>query len=124
MGFCIGGHLALRAALDKRCKAGVCCYPTGVHNGKLGKDDDSGTLARMPEIGGELRLYFGDIDPHVPEASRVAIAKGLEAAGVRHVISTVPGEHAFMRDEGARYDAEGADRVYAESVAFFRQILG
>jgi carboxymethylenebutenolidase len=101
----------------------VCCYPTGVHNGKLGKDEDSRTIARMVEIKGELRLYFGETDPHVPAASREAIAAGLSAAGVRHVISTVPGEHAFMRDEGARYDAEGADRVYAEAVAFFKQAL-
>ena len=45
IGFCIGGHLALRAALDPRCRAAVCAYPTGVHNGDLGADPDAGTLA-------------------------------------------------------------------------------
>ena len=37
IGFCIGGHLALRAALDPRCRAMVGAYPTGVHDGKLGR---------------------------------------------------------------------------------------
>lgn len=123
MGFCIGGHLAFRAALDKRCRATVCCYPTGVHNGKLGKDADAGTLARLGEIAGEVRVYFGDVDPHVPAMGRDVIAKALSDAKVRHAITTVPGEHAFMRDEGARYDAEGADQVYSEAVAFFRASL-
>ena len=54
MGFCIGGHLAWRGALDPRVKAAVCCYPTGVHNGKLGKDADAGTLARFKEIKAEM----------------------------------------------------------------------
>jgi carboxymethylenebutenolidase len=27
IGFCIGGDLALRAALDPRCRAAVCAYP-------------------------------------------------------------------------------------------------
>jgi carboxymethylenebutenolidase len=50
IGFCIGGHLALRAALDPRCRAMACAYPTGVHDGKLGADADAGTLARLAEI--------------------------------------------------------------------------
>lgn len=34
-----------------------------------------------------------------------------------------PGEHAFMRDEGARYDPEMADRVFAEAIALYRRAL-
>ncbi len=37
MGFCIGGHLAFRAAFQSTIKAAVCCYPTVIHCGKLGK---------------------------------------------------------------------------------------
>src|ERR1700722_305228 len=58
IGFSIGGHLALRAALDPRCRAAVCAYPTGVHNGDLGADRDAGTLARLPQIKAELLLVF------------------------------------------------------------------
>ena len=35
IGFCIGGHLAFRAAFQSQVKATVCCYPTGIHNGEF-----------------------------------------------------------------------------------------
>ena len=38
VGFCLGGHLAFRAAFDPRVAATVCFYPTGLHNGALGSD--------------------------------------------------------------------------------------
>src|ERR1041385_7142926 len=41
-GFCIGGHLAFRAALQSDVKATACFYGTGIHNGKLGQDADAG----------------------------------------------------------------------------------
>ncbi len=124
MGFCIGGHLSFRAALDPRVKAAVCCYPTGVHSGKLGKDADAGTLARIPEIRGEMLIVFGDIDPHVPKDGRDAVTGALTRAGVSHRVMMVPGEHAFMRDEGPRYDSQQADHVWAEAVAMFHRVLG
>ena len=41
-GFCIGGHLAFRAAFDPRVAATVCFYPTGLQDGALGADADAG----------------------------------------------------------------------------------
>src|SRR5580658_1426743 len=41
MGFCIGGHLAFRAALEPAVLAAVCFYGTGIHDGKLGLDADA-----------------------------------------------------------------------------------
>src|SRR5262249_29931357 len=55
-GFCIGGHLAFRAALQKDVKATVCFYGTGIHNGKLGSDADAGSLQQAGEIRGQLLL--------------------------------------------------------------------
>jgi carboxymethylenebutenolidase len=123
MGFCIGGHLAWRAALQPDVKAAVCCYPTGVHSGKLGKDADAGTLARIPEIKGEMLIVFGEVDPHVPKEGREILINALAKSGVKHRILTVPGEHAFMRDEGPRYDAAAADQVWAEAVGMFKRAL-
>jgi carboxymethylenebutenolidase len=123
IGFCIGGHLALRSALDPRCRAAACAYPTGVHDGALGADPDAGTLARLAEIKGELLLVFGDVDPHVPKPARQAIHSALQASGVRHRYLELPGEHAFMRDEGARYDPEMADRVFVEAIALYRRVF-
>lgn len=123
MGFCIGGHLAMRAALQNEVRAGVCCYPTGVHNGKLGSDSDAGTLGRLGEIKGELLVVFGSGDPHVPSNAREQIRQGLEAGGVKQRVLEFPGEHAFMRDEGNRYDSASADQVWAEAVALFQRTL-
>src|ERR671933_1025369 len=98
-GFCIGGHLAFRAALQGDVRATVCFYPTGVHDGKLGKDADAGTLARAREIRGELLLVFGESDPHVPVEAREKIVAALGDAGVRFDVKLYTAEHAFMRDE-------------------------
>src|SRR6266700_4527850 len=67
VGFCIGGHLAFRAAFQPDVRATVCFYGTGIHNGKLGKDADCKSLERVNEIQGKLRLIFGSLDPHIPE---------------------------------------------------------
>lgn len=123
MGFCIGGHLAFRAALDPRVRAAVCCYPTGLHDGKVGSDADAGSLARAGEISGRLLVVFGETDPHVPEEGRWKVAEALVAGGDRHRVALYPGEHAFMRDEGSRFDPEASDAVWQEAIDLFRSTL-
>ena len=66
---------------------------------------------------------FGDADPHVPAAGREQIAKALAPLGPRLRIETYAAEHAFMRDEGARYDAEACDAVWRDAVAFFQRVF-
>jgi len=121
-GFCIGGHLAFRAALQPDVRATVCFYPTGVHTGKLGKDEDAGTLQRFGEIRGELLLVFGESDPHIPEDGRIKIEQALKNAGRRYGIQLFPGEHAFMRDEGPRFDPESTDLAFHEAITFLRRL--
>ena len=119
-GFCIGGHLAFRAALQPDVKATVCFYATGVHNGKLGRDDDAGTLQRAGEIRGRMLLVWGTQDPHIPEAGRLAIEATLRAGGATFEQRHYEAEHAFMRDEGPRFDPAATDAAFAEAVAFFK----
>jgi carboxymethylenebutenolidase len=120
-GFCLGGHLAFRAALDPRVSATVCFYPTGLHNGALGADP-ADSLARAGEVRGRLMLVFGSRDPHVPAPARLQTIGALYAAGLDdlevHVFAG--GEHAFMRDVGARHDPVLTDLAFAEAVSFFR----
>jgi len=122
-GFCIGGHLAFRAALQPDVRGTVCFYPTGVHNGKLGQDADAGTFECFNEIAGEMLIVFGSLDPHIPEEGRAKIVSGLQQAGIRFDVKLYPAEHAFMRDEGPRYDAEAMDQAWAEMISFFRRIF-
>lgn len=123
-GFCIGGHLAFRAALNPDVKATACFYPTGVHAGKLGKDADAGTLARFGEINGEMLLVFGTLDPHVPLEGRSAIEAALRAAGTRFSTKLYPAEHAFMRDEGPRFDPEATDLAWLDMIGLYRRTFG
>lgn len=123
MGFCIGGHLAFRAALEPDVRATACFYGTGIHDGRLGLEPDCGSLERAGEIRGELLLVFGTRDPHVPEDGRARIDRALRAAGTKVTTSLYDAEHAFMRDEGPRYEPEAADRAFAEMIALFRRAL-
>lgn len=122
-GFCIGGHLAFRAALQPNVLATVCFYGTGIHNGKLGEDEDAGSLERTSEIRGELLMVFGSLDPHVPEDARAKVQSALEGAGTKFTISLYDAEHAFMRDEGPRYDAEATDQAWSEMIRLFRHVF-
>lgn len=121
-GFCIGGHLAFRAAFDARVSATVCFYPTGLHDGALGADADAGSLARAADIGGRLMIVFGSRDPHVPAGARLEIVSRLYAAGHDDLELHVyrGGEHAFMRDVGERHDPALSDLAYASAVSFLR----
>lgn len=123
-GFCFGGHLAFRAGFQPDVKATTCFYGTGIHNGKLGSDADTGSLGRAKEIRGKLLMVFGTLDPHIPEEGRKTIDEGLKSVGVDYSINLYPAEHTFMRDEGARHDPEATDQAFGSMIALFRQVFG
>lgn len=120
IGFCIGGHLAFRAAFDPRVAATVCFYPTGLQNGALGADADAGSLSRAADIRGRLMIVFGSQDPHVPADARLKVISALYAAGLTDTELHVwaGGEHAFMRDVGPRHDPELTDLAITEAISF------
>jgi carboxymethylenebutenolidase len=121
-GFCIGGHLAFRAAFNADVRATVCFYGTGIHNGKLGADADAGSLARAADIAGRLLLVWGARDPHIPEDGRAQIHAALERAGTAFAVRLYDAEHAFMRDEGPRYDPEATDAAWGDMVSLYREV--
>lgn len=123
LGFCIGGHLAFRAAIQPQVKAAVCCYPTGIHSGKLGRGV-ADTLQRVSQIQGQVLTIFGTLDPHVPPDGRQAILQALDAAGTRHRSLLYEANHTFMRDDGYRYDPVATDAAWAEIIAFLGQAFG
>lgn len=124
MGFCIGGHLAFRAAMNPEVLAATCCYPTDIHKRSLGKGLNDNSLDRIPDIKGELLVAFGRQDPHVPREGRAVIYKALADANTNFSWHEFNGAHAFMRDEGVRYDAAAARIVYGMAVELFKRKLG
>jgi carboxymethylenebutenolidase len=123
VGFCIGGHLAFRAAFQPDVRATACYYGTGIHDGKLGQDADAASLARVKEIRGELLMIFGTKDPHVPDAGREVIDQALKSSGVRYRTLLYPAEHAFTRDEGPRFDPEATDLAFEEMIELYRRVF-
>jgi carboxymethylenebutenolidase len=106
VGICLGGHLAFRAAMNPEVLATVCFYATDIHSGSLGKGKSDDSLARASEIKGELLHIWGRQDPHVPLDGRMKIKARLDEVGANYQWIEVNGAHAFMRDEGYRYDPE------------------
>lgn len=124
MGICIGGHLAFRAAMNPDVLAAACFYATDLHKGGLGKGMHDNSLERAAEIKGELLLIFGRQDPHVPLAGRNLIRARLEEANLQFQWHEVNGAHAFLRDEGPRYDPALAYQCYGLVFELFHRRLG
>jgi carboxymethylenebutenolidase len=104
IGWCLGGHLAFRAALQPDVLATACFYATDLHSDSLGAGKKSDSLARLGEIRGEVMMVWGRQDPHVPDEGRALIHAALRHAGLNHTWHEFNAAHAFMRDEGPRYD--------------------
>ena len=106
VGICLGGHIAFRAAMNPEVRAAVCFYATDIHGGTLGTGKHDDSLARAGDIRGELLHIWGRHDPHVPLEGRRKILTRLDEVGADYQWVEVNGAHAFMRDEGYRYDPE------------------
>lgn len=122
-GICLGGHLAFRAALQPEVSAAACFYPTDLHSGTLGPGGRADTLGRAGEIRGELMLVFGRQDPHVPPAGRRNIYETLQSAGTCFTWHEFNAAHAFLRDEGDRYDPAAARLGMALAADLFCRCL-
>lgn len=106
VGICLGGHLAFRAAMNAAVGASVCFYATDIHKRSLGKGMADDTLDRIPEIKADMMMVWGRQDPHIPREGRRMIYDAMTDAGTRFSWHEFNGEHAFLRDEGHRYDPE------------------
>jgi len=123
MGICIGGHLAFRAAMNPEVLGTVCFYATDIHSGTLGKGKADDSYARAGEIKGELLMVWGRQDPHIPTEGRMKVLNRLNEVGTRRSWHEVYGAHAFLRDEGVRYDPELARSMQGLAFDFFHRTL-
>jgi len=124
MGICIGGHLAFRAAMNPDVLATTCFYATDIHKKGLGLGTNDNSLDRAGEIKGELLHIWGRQDPHVPLEGRNLLKARLEEVGTRFTWHEFNGQHAFMRDEGPRYDPALALQSWGLLLELFHRRLG
>jgi carboxymethylenebutenolidase len=124
MGICIGGHLAFRAAMNTDVLATACFYATDIHKKNLGLGQNDNSLERAGEIKGELLHIWGRQDPHIPLEGRNLVKARLEEAGAKYTWHEVNAQHAFMRDEGPRYDPAIAFQCWGMVLELFHRRLG
>lgn len=123
MGICMGGHLAFRAAMEPEIAGTVCFYATDIHTGTLGAGKHDDSLVRAGDIRGELLMVWGRQDPHVPTEGRMKLLARLNDLNTRLSWHEVNGAHAFLRDEGPRYDPELAHSMMSLVYDFFHRTL-
>jgi carboxymethylenebutenolidase len=110
-----------RAAMNTDVLATACFYATDVHQGSLGLGGDD-SLARMGEIKGEMLMIWGRQDPHVPAEGRARIQARMSEANVHLTWHEFNAQHAFLRDEGPRYDPALALVSYRMALDLFARI--
>ncbi|MES2920052.1 MAG: dienelactone hydrolase family protein [Verrucomicrobiota bacterium] len=123
-GVCLGGHLALRAGLHPDVRAVAAFYPTDIHTGTLGLGKCDDTLKRLPDIQTPLLFVFGRQDPHIPVEGRRLIHRELEDADVDFEWHEFNAAHAFLRDEGVRYNPALARVAMALLLRFLAEKIG
>jgi len=124
IGICIGGHLSFRAAMNPEVLAATCFYATDIHKRGLAKGMNDNSLDRIKDIKGELLMIWGRQDPHVPREGRAIVYNALADANSNFTWHEFNGQHAFLRDEGPRYDAALAMQSYAMALELFKRKLG
>jgi len=123
MGFCIGGHLAFRAALQPEIKGTACFYATDLHAETIPNKTGQHTMERLQDISGELLMIWGKQDSHIPTAGRMLVYEKMTAAGLNFTWHEFNAQHAFMRDGDERYDAQTAILCYQLALDLFSRKL-
>ena len=124
IGICIGGHLAFRTAFGPDVMAAVCFYATDIHKRSLGRGMNDDSLDRLAEIQGELLMIWGRQDPHIPREGRRLIYDALSDQNINFQWLEWNAAHAFMRDEGPRYNPDLAAKCYQIALQLLARKLG
>lgn len=122
-GVCLGGHLACRAALHSSVKAAACLYATDIHSSTMPAGEKYQTIDLLGESDAEFLFVWGRQDPHVPLEGRKLLYEVLNEKDVNHSWHEFNGQHAFMRDEGDRYDPELATLCHQLVLSLFHRCL-
>ncbi len=113
LGWCFGGHQALRTAMAvPGLDAAIVYY------GQPVVDPEALRSIRAP-----LLAIFGSKDASIPEERVDAFQQALDEAGVRHRVLRFEAEHAFANPSGQRYDARAAAGAWQQVQVFLENHL-
>jgi carboxymethylenebutenolidase len=123
-GVCLGGHLAVRAGLHPLVQAVAAFYPTDLHTASLGAGKNDDTMVRLEGIKTPFFFVWGRQDPHVPLEGRQKVAARLNEVGTDFEWHEFDAAHAFLRDEGPRYNPALAHVCMSLLLRFLSEKLG
>ena len=81
IGFCLGGHLAFRAALRPEVRAAACVCATDIHSGTLGKGGKADSLARSARDSWRTANALGTAGPTHPRRGPTQDLRGARQRG-------------------------------------------
>jgi len=81
------------------------------------------TLDQMGEAKGEMLMVWGRQGAHVPREGRQLIYNAMNDAGLLLQWHEFNAAHAFLRDEGPRYDPAAARICYTTALELFGRRL-
>jgi carboxymethylenebutenolidase len=115
LGFCMGGHLALRAACGCRRVGAVVDFYGLLPTPPLD----------LPALAAPVLAIFAERDEFIPGASVDGLRRELRAGGKRAEVRVQPGvQHGFMNDTRPdRFDATAAAEGWDRLLAFLRAEL-
>lgn len=110
LGYCLGGRLAVRMALETPVAAAVSYYGVGLEQ----------LLPAAPAASAPCLLHIAGEDGFVPPPARAAILAEVarRPAFTAHVYEGC--DHAFARPQGAHYDAAAATLAQSRTLAFLQ----
>lgn len=112
IGFCLGGHWALRVATFSRLDAVVVYY------GSVGLPADALVAVTAPVLG-----HFGLHDPVVPIAEVSAFDRAMRSLAKPVDVRIYGADHAFARVDGPNYDAGLAEAAWDTTARFLAESL-
>ncbi|MDX2141205.1 MAG: dienelactone hydrolase family protein [Chloroflexota bacterium] len=116
MGFCYGGGVALRHAIDNAQIAGtINLYGDTV--------DDAAAFGALLESGKSVLGIFGERDQQIPVSEVEAFEAALAAAGIPHTVTIYPEmPHAFVNPAGIAAGGAPAE-AWAQILAYWGTTL-
>jgi carboxymethylenebutenolidase len=114
MGFCLGGNLAFRMAVESDADCNVSYYGVGIE----------GMLDGVPRISRPLLMHIAEKDRFVPPEAQAKILAAVR--GNPHVTAHVyPGvDHAFSRIGGHSWNGRAAAIANGRTAEFLAAHLG
>lgn len=116
LGFCMGGQLALYAAMEYPDRVGCAVDFYGIHP-NVPVDP---TRLKVPVLG-----HFGTRDGSIPPDAVAKLAATVNQSGGRFEPHYYEADHAFFNDTRPQvYHPEAARLAWERTLAFLRSILG